>query len=65
MGARRYELLVDVVVLLHTATEPQQRNHGYASALVEQVLTDLDADGRRTVVRCPFVRWYLDTSAAG
>jgi predicted GNAT family acetyltransferase len=53
------------VVLSHTATPEPLRHRGYASALVERALAQLDADGSRVVVRCPFVRWWQGAAAAG
>ncbi len=54
-----YDRSRDTVVLLHTATEPEARHRGHASALVAAVVADLEERGLRVVVRCPFVKWYL------
>jgi len=70
----RYELLVDgvlvsvvgysrrgdVVVLANTATEPEFRHRGHATELVGAVLHDLESQGVRTLVHCPFIRWYQE-----
>ena len=53
------------VVLSHTATPEPLRHRGYAGALVGRALAQLDQDGSRVVVRCPFVRWWQSAAAAG
>ena len=58
-----YERRDDTVVLAHTATEPEHRHRGHASALVAAVVDELDREGLRQVVRCPFIRWYLAREA--
>jgi len=54
-----YELRGEEVLLLHTATEPGERERGHATALVGAVLQDVADRGLRTSVRCPFIRRYL------
>jgi predicted GNAT family acetyltransferase len=54
-----YELRGQEILLLHTATEPGQRERGHATALVGAVLQDVADRGLTTSVRCPFIRGYL------
>ncbi len=51
-----YERRGDTVVVLHTATEVEQRGRGYASRLVDEVLARLEDEGASVVLRCPFAR---------
>ena len=59
-----FEQRGSTVVLSHTATPEPLRHRGYASALAERVLAQLDLDGSRVLVRCPFVRWWQGAAAA-
>lgn len=59
-----FEQRGSTVVVLHTATREPWRHRGCASALVEQVLTELERDGARVAVRCPFVRWWQGAAAS-
>lgn len=52
----------DVMVLTHTATEPQYRGRGNAGRLVDAVVEDADRKGLRLVARCPFARAHLRTA---
>ena len=54
-----YEERPSTTVLLYTATPPEARHRGHATALVEAVLADLRARSRPYAVGCPFVRAYL------
>jgi len=70
----RYEILVDgvvaghletkerpsAVILLHTETDPAMRGRGLGSRLVTGVLEDLRSKGKRVLVRCPYVRTFID-----
>jgi predicted GNAT family acetyltransferase len=70
----RYEVLVDdavvghlafkerpnAVVLVHTETDDAAQGQGLAARLVRATLDDLRARGRRVVVRCPYVRRFID-----
>ncbi len=51
-----YQRHGDTVVVLHTATEVEQRGRGYASRLVDEVLARLEDEGASVVLRCPFAR---------
>ena len=54
-----YERRASTTVLLYTATPPEARHQGHATALVEAVLADLRARSEPYAAGCPFVRAYL------
>jgi predicted GNAT family acetyltransferase len=73
-ATRRYEALVDGeiagflayathgdrIALLHTEVLPTFEGQGIGSSLAAFALDDARGRGRRVVVRCPFVRSYVD-----
>jgi hypothetical protein len=72
--AERYEILLDgtvvghlatkerpnAVILVHTETDTALQGRGLAARLVTAALDDLRAKGKRVVVRCPYVREFID-----
>jgi len=70
----RYEVLVDgtvvghletkerpsAVILLHTETDEAVQGRGLGARLVSGALDDLRAKGKRVLVRCPYVRGFID-----
>ena len=55
-----YRLKGNVISLDHTETPPALRRHGIASQLAKGVLDEARARGLKIVVRCPFVRAFLE-----
>ncbi len=71
--AHRYEIAVGgqtafleyrrrpgVVVLVHTEVPPSLRGRGLAARLARFALESARSAGQRVVVRCPFVKAYLE-----
>lgn len=50
----------DVVVIPHTEIAPHLRGQGLGEQLVEGVLDDIRAQGRRVVPRCWFVAEFIE-----
>jgi predicted GNAT family acetyltransferase len=50
----------DVLDLTHTATEPEFRERGLASALTRAALDDVRARGEKVHPSCPFAVTFLD-----
>ena len=50
----------DVLDLTHTATEPEFRERGLASALTTAALEDVRARGEKVHPSCPFAVEFLD-----
>ncbi len=49
----------DVFELIHTVTDPDERGHGVASALVGRAFDDARERGERVRIICPFVESWL------
>jgi uncharacterized protein len=74
----RYEILVDEevvgfadyeeqggsVVLPHTVIDPAHRGRGLAAVLVQTVLDDVRASGRRVVPECSYVAVFIERHPA-
>jgi predicted GNAT family acetyltransferase len=54
-----YERRRDAFVILHTEVPQAARGRGVGAFLAQTALETARAEGRRVVVRCPFVREYL------
>jgi predicted GNAT family acetyltransferase len=50
----------DVLDLTHTATEPEHRNQGLASAVTRAALEDVRQRGEKVRPSCPFAVAFLD-----
>jgi hypothetical protein len=50
----------NAVLLVHTETDEAVQGRGLAARLVSATLDDLRAKGKRVVVRCPYVREFID-----
>jgi predicted GNAT family acetyltransferase len=50
----------DTMVLVHTEVPPALRGHGAAGALARAALDDARARGFRVVVKCPYVRAFIE-----
>lgn len=50
----------DVLDLTHTATEPEFRRRGLASAVTQAALDDVRRRGERVRPSCPFAVTFLD-----
>ena len=53
-----------VVELPHTGTHPEYRGRGYAAAVVDSALRDLQDSGLRVRLTCPFVVSYIEANPA-
>jgi predicted GNAT family acetyltransferase len=60
VSVMEYQRRGDVLVILHTGTEPESRGRGKAGELTEQALADVRAQGWRVHPICPFTVEYLD-----
>lgn len=49
----------DVVVVLHTETDPEMRGRGLAGELARGTLEQLRARGQKIVPACPFFAHYI------
>lgn len=49
----------DDLVVLHTETLPGYQDRGVASILTERLLSDARESGQHIIVKCEFVRGYL------
>jgi predicted GNAT family acetyltransferase len=72
--ASRYELWVgdrlgsfldykrrnDLMILVHTETEPEMEGEGLGTRLVHDALEEIRAAGLTVKPYCPFVRAYID-----
>lgn len=58
-----YEVRAGKLLLLHTATEPDARNRGHATALAGEVLRELESSGTPYSTGCRFVRAYIARQA--
>ena len=73
----RYEIVVDgevvgvavytrrgnVITFVHTEVDPERRDGGYASKLVEKALDDVRARGLTVVAQCPYVAKFIRNHA--
>ena len=60
IGAADYELRGDSIVFTHTEVDPDKRERGMASTLVQSALDDVrDNTGLHVVVGCPYIKKWL------
>jgi uncharacterized protein len=60
VGVAEYDLRDDAIVFTHTEVDPEKREKGMASALVQAALDDVrDGSDRRVIASCPYVRRWL------
>ncbi|WP_295122036.1 GNAT family N-acetyltransferase [uncultured Leifsonia sp.] len=60
IGVAEYELRDDAIVFVHTEVDPEKRERGMASELVQTALDDVrDRTSLRVVATCPYVRRWL------
>jgi predicted GNAT family acetyltransferase len=60
IGIAEYELRDDAIVFVHTEVDPEKRERGMASELVQTALDDVrDHTALRVVATCPYVRRWL------
>jgi predicted GNAT family acetyltransferase len=59
--ASRYALYKDgAIVFTHTVVDPEKRERGMASTLVQTALDDVrDNTGLRVIASCPYVRKWI------
>ena len=61
IGVTEYELRDDAIVFTHTEVDPEKRERGMASELVQTALDDVrDRTSLRVVATCPYVRRWLE-----
>lgn len=60
IGVAEYDLRHDAIVFTHTEVDPEKREKGMASTLVQTALDDVrDHSELRVVASCPYVRRWL------
>ncbi|MFE4468527.1 GNAT family N-acetyltransferase [Leifsonia sp. NPDC056824] len=60
IGVAEYELRDGTIVFVHTVVDPEKRERGMASQLVQTALDDVrDRTDLRVVATCPYVRRWL------
>lgn len=59
-GYLTYDRKPDLIVFLHTQSEPAFEGHGVGSRLAQVALDGARARGLRVTPRCPFVTAYID-----
>lgn len=60
IGVAEYDLRDDAIVFTHTEVDPEKREKGMASQLVQTALDDVrDRTQLRVVASCPYVRSWL------
>ncbi|MEO8906573.1 MAG: GNAT family N-acetyltransferase [Microbacteriaceae bacterium] len=60
-GFAEYRIDGDTIVFTHTVIDPEKRERGLASELVQFALDDVRATStRRVVAECPYVTHWLD-----
>lgn len=60
IGVAEYELRDDAIVFTHTVVDPEKRERGMASTLVQTALDDVrDNTDLRVVASCPYVRKWI------
>ena len=60
-----YERRPDAIVLKHTEVPGALRGRGVGNQLVKQAIDHARSEGLRLIVRCPFVRAYLEKHPQG
>lgn len=60
LGLLTYRRARGRMELIHTVTDPDQRERGVASALVSRAFADARARGERILIICPFVESWLE-----
>jgi hypothetical protein len=58
-GRVEYEVVDGVRELLHTEVDPRFEGHGVGSQLAAAVFDDARRRGEQVVVRCPFLKRWL------
>jgi hypothetical protein len=60
IGVAEYEHRSDAIVFTHTEVDPEKREKGMASTLVQAALDDVrDNTGLRVIAACPYVRHWI------
>jgi len=59
-GSAHYELDGDTMTFTHTEVDDEFEGQGVGSELVRRVLDDVRERGLRIVVRCPFIRSWIE-----
>ncbi|MDN4613744.1 GNAT family N-acetyltransferase [Leifsonia sp. F6_8S_P_1B] len=60
IGIAEYDLRDDAIVFTHTEVDPEKREKGMASHLVQTALDDVRDNTRlRVIASCPYVRSWL------
>jgi predicted GNAT family acetyltransferase len=59
IGVAEYDLRDDAIVFTHTEVDPEKREKGMASQLVQAALDDVREGTLRVVASCPYVRSWL------
>lgn len=60
IGIAEYDLRDDAIVFTHTEVDPEKREKGMASQLVQAALDDVrDRTELRVIASCPYVRSWL------
>jgi uncharacterized protein len=61
VGFAEYRIDGDTIVFTHTEIDPEKRERGLASELVQSALDDVRASSdRRVVAECPYVSHWLE-----
>ena len=60
MGFVDYHLRGGTIMMLHTEVDPAFDGRGFGSRLARHVLDDARARGLRVILRCPFIRSYVE-----
>jgi hypothetical protein len=59
VGLVEYHRYGDEIAILHTEVADEFGGHGFGGQLVEAVMADAKAKGRRVLPYCPFTRSWL------
>ncbi|WP_300683005.1 GNAT family N-acetyltransferase [Nocardioides sp.] len=59
-GFSTYTLSRDVIIFLHTETDPAYAGQGLGSALARGLLDDVRRRGLAVVPLCPFIKGWID-----
>ena len=59
-GGAYYEIDGDTITFTHTEVDDEFEGQGVGSALVQGALDDVRERGLRVVVRCPFIREWIE-----
>ena len=54
-----YQLTTELVVITHTEVDPSYEGQGIGSALARATLEDVDDQGRKALVICPFITSWI------